>query len=68
MNHKKKRKRRFIEYQIGQIGYTWQWLVDNEFEGDIGQHESESQLEAILRQGVVHGKSQERQAGYQKLK
>ena len=43
-------------------------MIDNEFEGDIGQHESEGQLQSVLREGVIHRKGQERQAGDQKLK
>ena len=42
-------------------------IGDNEFEGYIGEHESEGELEPVLRQGVVHRKGQEREAGDQKL-
>ena len=54
--------------QVGEIGDTWQALVDDELEGDGGQDERERQLETVLRQRRLHGERHERQTADEELK
>ena len=38
-----------MTYQIGEVGYPWEGLAHNEFEGDGGEKQDEWQLKAVLR-------------------
>lgn len=55
------------EYQVCEVGDPGQTLVDDELEGDVGEHEGEGELQPVLDETDIDREREKRQTRDQEL-